>query len=204
VEWQRDLAISLVKVGDAIAATDRAAARANYERSRVIRERLAADDPGNLTAQRDVSLIHDRIGNVLAADERYEGVLASYRSSLAIRLKIAAANAANLGAQRDTALSRDLIGTRLFSLKRIDEAIKEFREGLAVIERYPAVDPDNPLWQIDLVLSLNKLALLGDDSRARFERALAILRQLDAAGRLAANQKGWIQALEEAIVALPK
>ena len=91
-DWQRDLAISLVKVGDAIAATDRAAARASYERSRVIRERLAAADPGNLTAQRDVSLIHDRLGNIHAADERYEDALASYRSSLAIREKVAAAD----------------------------------------------------------------------------------------------------------------
>ena len=60
--------------------TDRAAARASYERSRVIRERLAAADPDNLTAQRDVSLIHDRLGNIHAADERYEDALASYRA----------------------------------------------------------------------------------------------------------------------------
>jgi tetratricopeptide (TPR) repeat protein/energy-coupling factor transporter ATP-binding protein EcfA2 len=203
-DWQRDLAISLVKVGDAIAATDRPAARERYERSRVIRERLAAADPDNLTAQRDVSLIHDRLGNIHAADDRYEDALASYRSSLAIRVKVASADPANLGAQRDTVLSRDLIGTALFSLKRVDEAIKEFREGLVVIERYSASDPNNPRWQIDLALALNKLALIGDEPRARFERALAILRKLDAAGRLSANQKGWIQALEEGLAALPK
>ena len=63
-------------------ATDRAAARASYERSRVIRERLAAADPGNLTAQRDVSLIYDRIGNIHTADERYEDALAIYRAEL--------------------------------------------------------------------------------------------------------------------------
>ena len=54
------------------------------------------------------------------------------------------------------------------------------------------------------MLSLNKLALVGDEPRARFKRALAILRKLDAAGRLAANQKGWIQAIEEGLAALPK
>ncbi len=47
-------------------------------------------------------------------------------------------------------------------------------------------------------------AMVGDEPRARFERALAILRKLDAAGQLAANQKGWIQALEEGIAALPR
>jgi hypothetical protein len=54
------------------------------------------------------------------------------------------------------------------------------------------------------VLSLNKLALAGDEPRVRFERALAILRKLDAGGRLASNQKGWIQAIEEGLAALPK
>jgi eukaryotic-like serine/threonine-protein kinase len=203
-EWQRDLAISLVRVGDTVASTDRAAARASYERSRVIRERLAAADPGNLTARRDVSLIQDRLGNIHAADERYEDALASYRASFDIREKIAAADRANFGAQRDMAISHDLIGTTLVSLKRMEEAAREFRAGLAIIERYSATDPDNPRWQIDLVLSLNKLALVGDEPRARFERALAILRKLDAAGRLAANQKGWIQAIEQGLAALPK
>ncbi|HZO46767.1 MAG TPA: tetratricopeptide repeat protein [Xanthobacteraceae bacterium] len=204
VEWQRDLAISLVRVGDTIAATDRPAARASYERSRAIRERLAADDPGNLVAQRDVSLIHDRIGNIFSDDERYEDALVSYRSSLAIRAKVAAADPANFEAERDIAVSHDLVGTALFSLKRPDEAVKEFRAGLAVIERYAARNLDNPRWQIDLALALNKLAFIGDQPRARLERALAILRKLDGAGQLAANQKGWIQTLEEGIAALPK
>lgn len=55
-EWQRDLAITLVKIGDVMVATDRAAARAYYERSLIIRERLAAAGPGNLGAQRDNGL----------------------------------------------------------------------------------------------------------------------------------------------------
>ena len=72
----------------------------------------------------------------------------------------------------------------------MDEAVKEFRAGLAIIERYSASDPDNPRWQIDLVLALNKLALVGDEPRARFERALAILRKLDAGGTAAGQSEG--------------
>jgi tetratricopeptide (TPR) repeat protein/energy-coupling factor transporter ATP-binding protein EcfA2 len=203
-EWQRDLAISLVRIGDAIATTDREGARASYERSREIRGRLAAADPDNLLAQRDLALILDRIGNVLAADARHSDALASYRNSLAIREKVAALDRANPGAQRDLALSHDLIGTSLVALKRVDEAAAAFRASLAVIERYASNDPDNSRWQIDLILSLNKLALAGDAPRARFERALAIVRRLDAAGQLAADQKGWIQALEKTLAAMPQ
>lgn len=39
---------------------------------------------------------------------------------------------------------------------------------------------------------------------APYEGALAILRKLEAAGRLAANQKGWIQAIAEGLASLPK
>lgn len=203
-EWQRDLAISLVKIGDVVTASDRAAARAAYERSRTIREQLALDDPDNLIAQRDVSVIQDRIGNILAAEERFEDALASYRRSLAIREKVAAADPANFDAQRDVKFSHDLIGAALFSLKRLDEAVAAFRSSLAVIERYSANDPDNPRWQLDLVLALNKLALVGDESRARLERALAILRKLDAAGHLAADQRDWIPALTKVLAEPPQ
>jgi tetratricopeptide (TPR) repeat protein len=203
-EWQRDLAISLVKVGDAVVAIDRAAARAYYEKSSVIRERLAAADPSNMQAQRDLSTIYDRIGGMLNADGRYEDALAIYRRSLAIRQKVASADRANPTAQRDMALSHDLIGATLVSLKRMEEARKEFRAGVAVIERYSATDPDNVLWQLDLALSLYKLALLGDDPRPRLERALAIVRKLDAAGRLTAGQRAWVESLQQALAALPK
>lgn len=203
VEWQRDLAIALVRIGDTIAATDRAGARASYERSREIRKRLAAADPSNLLAQRDVALIFDRIGNIQAADARHAEALASYRDSLAIREKVAALDRANIGAQRDLALSHGLIGASLVALKQTEEAVAALRAGLTVVERYASSDPDNSRWQIDLVLALNKLALVGDAPRARFERALAILRKLDAAGQLAADQKGWIPALEKTIAAMP-
>ena len=60
------------------------------------------------------------------------------------------------------------------------------------------------LWQIDLVLALNKLALIGDEPRARFERAITILRKLDDAGRLTKEQQVWIGQLEQALASLPK
>jgi eukaryotic-like serine/threonine-protein kinase len=204
IEWQRDLAVSLLKVGDAIRPNDRNGARANYERSRIIRQRLAAEDPDNLLAQRDLSIVYDRIGDIHADDQRYEDALANYRNSLAIREKIATADPANVGALRDIALSHGFVGSALTVLKRIDEAKKSLLVALATVERYLASDPDNSVWQIDLVFALNRLAAAGDEPRARLEQALAILRKLDSAGQLDANQKAWIPIHEEAIAKLPK
>jgi hypothetical protein len=51
---------------------------------------------------------------------------------------------------------------------------------------------------------LFQLALAGDEPRARLERALAIMRKLETEGRLAANQKFWIEYIRQALAALPK
>ena len=88
------------------------------------------------------------------------------------------------------ALSHDLIGATLVSLKRVDEASRSSAPGSPSSSAIRRADPDNPRWQIDLVLALNKLALVGDEPRARFERALAILRKLDAAGTAGGQSEG--------------
>src|SRR5262249_11617578 len=137
-EWQRDLAISLVKVADAIVETNREEARTYYERSRRIREQLAESDPTNLTAQRDLALIYDRIGNLYTTDERYEEALDVYRKSLAIRQKAAAVDQGNPSAKRDVAISHNLVATTLSLLDRIDDAKLQWRAGLAVVEDYAA------------------------------------------------------------------
>jgi len=48
------------------------------------------------------------------------------------------------------------------------------------------------------------LAVIGDEPRARYERALAILRKLEREGKLPPNSKSWIGHLEEVLAALPK
>lgn len=140
---------------------------------------------------------------MLAADIRHEEALEFYRKSLAIREMIAAADRANFTARRDVALSHDLVATALFSLNRIEEARNVFLAGLAVIEDYARADPNNALHQMDLVIFLYKLAVLGDEPRARLERALAIIRRLDGEGKLNAAQKSWIEYIEEALKRAP-
>src|SRR5206468_7749198 len=154
-DWQRDLAIGLLKVADAIVATDREEARSDYERSRTIREQLASNDPDNLTAQRDLSTIYDRIGNVLLLDTLHQEALAIFRKGLTIRERIVSLDPRNMSAKRDVGFSHDRIATALQALGRIDDARAQFRTRLLVIEDYAPTDPTNAVWQIDPVLCLN-------------------------------------------------
>jgi hypothetical protein len=69
---------------------------------------------------------------------------------------------------------------------------------------HAAADRGDVTLQTDLAFSQWKLAQNSDDATVRLRAALAILRRLDADGRLTADKKNWITAIEQAIEALPK
>ena len=104
--------MSLDKVGDVkLQPGDRAGALAAYQESLDIRRKLAAADPGNAQAQRDVSVSLDKLGDVkLQRRRRPAGALAAYQESLDIRRKLAAHDPGNAQAQRDVSVSLDKVG----------------------------------------------------------------------------------------------
>jgi hypothetical protein len=63
--------------------------------------RLAASDPGNAGWQRDLSVSHNKLGDVQSAQGDLTAALASYRASLDIRARLAASDPGNAGWQRD-------------------------------------------------------------------------------------------------------
>ena len=86
------------------------AALTSYRASLAIAERLAKADPGNAGWQRDLSVSHNKIGDVQMAQGDLAGALTSYRASLAIRERLAKADPGNAGWQRDLSVSHDKIG----------------------------------------------------------------------------------------------
>ena len=68
-------------------------------------ERLAAADPGDAQAQRDLSVSHDKIGDIRARQGDLAAALAAFRASLAIRERLAAADPGDAQAQRDLVVS---------------------------------------------------------------------------------------------------
>jgi tetratricopeptide (TPR) repeat protein len=82
----------------------------NYQKALAIAERLAKADPGNAGWQRDLSVSHDRIGDVLRAQGDLAAALQSYRASLAIAERLAKADPGNAGWQRDLSVSHERIG----------------------------------------------------------------------------------------------
>ena len=91
----------------------------------------------------------------------------------------------------------------MLALDQRPQALDEFRASLAIQEKLLRDDPGSALWQTDLVIALRRLARAGDDPRGRLTRALEIARRLADEGKLAAHQRGWVEALERELHALP-
>ena len=187
-----------------VAQGDRTGALAAYREGLDIRHALAAKDPGNTLWQRDVYVSQIKVGNVLVAQGDRTGALAAYRAGLDIRRALAAKDPGNTLWQRDVSVSQDRVGDVLVAQGDLAGALAAYREGLDIRRALAAKDPGNTEWQTDVVLSLWRLALVGDDPHGRWNEALLILNRLKSQGRLTPAQQGWIGQIEGELAKLAR
>jgi len=134
-DWQRDLSVSHMKIGDVrVAQGDRPGALASYQGALAIAERLAQADPGNVGWQRDLSIAHERIGDVQVAQGDRPGALASYQATLAIAERLAQADPGNVGWQRDLIVSfaklNEVTGDRAYAERALSLALAMQQRGM--------------------------------------------------------------------------
>ena len=115
-----------------VAQGDLPAALTSYRASLAIAERLAKADPGNAGWQRDLSVSHDRIGDVQVAQGDLSAALTSYRASLAIRERLTKADPGNAEWQRDLSVSHDRIGDVQRAQGDLPAALTSYRASLAI------------------------------------------------------------------------
>ena len=107
-EWQRDLSVSLEKLGDlAVKQGDLAGALRYFTEDKTITERLAASDPANAVWQRDLSVSCWLIAaKVFQPQERWAEALALMEQGLRISERLAASDPTNVTWQNDVKKSR--------------------------------------------------------------------------------------------------
>ncbi len=137
-------------------AGDQAGALAAYQESLDIRRKLAAQDPGNAQAQRDVAVSLGKLGDVkLRAGDR-TGALAAYQESLGIARKLAAQDPGNARARSDLVV-------RLYKISTVVDPPKAraaLTEALAILEK---LDQEHKLaaaqknWPNLIRIALSKL-----------------------------------------------
>ena len=134
------------------------ALKAQGQSLRAIAAEMQAKDPGNAGWQRDLSVSHDRIGDVQQAQGDLAAALTSYQASHDIFERLAKADPGNAGWQRDLSVSHNKIGDVQRAQGDLAAARTSYQASLAIAERLAKADPGNAGWQRDLIVSYVKLA----------------------------------------------
>jgi tetratricopeptide (TPR) repeat protein len=117
-----------------------------------------AENAARRTANdRDLSVSHNKIGDVLKSQGDRRGALAAYRASHTIREALARRDPTNAGWQRDLSVNHDRVGDVLISQGDHDGALAAYRAGHGIADTLTLRDPTNIEWQRDLSVSHNKI-----------------------------------------------
>jgi tetratricopeptide (TPR) repeat protein len=141
-----------------------------------IARKLAAQDPGNAQAQRDVTVSLTNLGDVKLQGGDGAGALAAYQESLDIARRLAAQDPGNAQAQRDVSVSLNKLGDVKLQGGDGAGALAAYQKSLDIRHKLAAQDPGNAQAQRDVSVSLEKLGNVK-------------LQEGDGAGALAADQE---------------
>jgi len=183
---QRDLSISLERLGDAQAARqdDMAGARASYQDELAITRILAKADPSSAEEQRDLSVSLERIAYVQVIQGDLAGARASYQESLDIRRALAKADPTSAEEQRDLSVTLARIGSVQVDQGDLAGGRAAYQEALAIRRALAKADPNSPAEQYVLGNTLETIGdvqvRLGDlaGARASYQEGLDLRRTL--------------------------
>jgi tetratricopeptide (TPR) repeat protein len=136
---------------------DLGAALAAYHEAETIAGRLAASDPGNAGAQRDLSVMYNQVGGVQEAQGNLQAALISYQAAFAIQDHLATSDLSTPQWQRDLSRSYQRIGGVQQAQGNLPAALTSYQAGVAILDRLVNFDPVNAEWQRDLSVSYDRL-----------------------------------------------
>ncbi len=197
VKWQNDLAMGYVKLGDARAALGAPAEAAQiYAKALDLRRKLAALDPANADWQRSVALAQARLGDLAFKRQDFTEAERWFTAALKISQVLAEADPGNASRQQDLASDLDRLGDVALMQGDPMRARDLVRQSYAISAEMAARDPGNVENQLNLVASLVRMSIYEDDPKLRQREALAVLKALQAEGRLDPGRAGWIGLIE--------
>ena len=142
---------ALLRAGDLPAATGQLHAMHQQIQAR------AAAGPANTGWQRDLSVSHERLGDVARAAGDLAAARTAYQAALDIGARLAAADPANTQWQRDLSVSHNKLGDVAVAAGDLAAARTAYQVGLGIRTRLAAADPANVGWQHDLETMQQKI-----------------------------------------------
>ncbi|MEZ5940621.1 MAG: tetratricopeptide repeat protein [Planctomycetaceae bacterium] len=108
-------------------------------------------------AQRDLSVSHNKLGDVLRQMGQPQAALEHYEAGLKIREQLAAADERDAQAQRDLSISHNKLGNVLLQMGQPQAAFEHYEADLKISQQLAAADERDAQAQRDLSVSHNKL-----------------------------------------------
>ena len=202
---QRDVSVSLGRLADLKAAAgDRAGALALHEQALAIDQRLAGQDQDNPDRQIVLSYTLLRVGCFALAEAQVEKARLSFQESTAI-VRTMAARHPDVPDYRVRLVARNFQNAMTDALTVGGPSIEA--DAMELFRGYLRLDAisteDNLAARADVIGRMFCLRLIPGRDRAMLEADLAVVRELDAAGKVTALQRQWIALLEAALSAKP-
>ena len=179
---------ALLAAGDLPAATRQLQAIHNQVQVR------AAADPTNTQWQHDLSIIHNRLGDVAMAAGDLVTARDHFQADLDITAALAAAHPVNAQWQHDLSISYERLGDVAVAAGDLAAARTHHQAGNDIVARLAAADPANAQWQRQLSVShikLGEVAVAAGDlaaARGHYQASLDIAERLTAADP---GNTGW-------------
>lgn len=119
--------------------------------------RLVSLKPSHPKAQRDLSMSHDRMGDVLRQMGEPQMALSHYQASLEISEELAQAELGDANAQRDLSVSHNNLGNVMLQMGKPQVSLTHYQASLKICEQLAHAYPGDALAQRDLFIGYYKL-----------------------------------------------
>ncbi|MEP6903086.1 MAG: serine/threonine-protein kinase [Actinomycetota bacterium] len=167
-------------------------------------ESLNKKDTDALT-EHDLASSYDYAGEALLLAREPQKAKNEFQKSLAINEKLAAESPADDENKRGIATSETNLGKADLQLGKYDAALKNQQKAQTILEEIVNNDKGNSVPRFDLANVFRQLGEISAKQKnslqalAMFNRALEILRQLDAENSVTANDKKLLSELQDKI-----
>jgi serine/threonine protein kinase/DNA-binding SARP family transcriptional activator len=140
-----------------------------------ILEKLAAADPNNERAYREVGWGYYQLGQVELAAGNFASALESRRKAFTIREKVAAQDPKNVQARFDLGVAHGDLSEALSATGEYTQALGHAQQALSILQNLAAADPTNAVYQRNVGLCYEKFAqnyagLGGDEKHSIAQR----------------------------------
>jgi tetratricopeptide (TPR) repeat protein len=176
----------------------------NFEKKFEILNALQAKHADDLDLKSELSLVHQRLGQVYASAGDKPTGLNHLLLALENAQKLADENPENLELRNELSVSNNLLGNFYFDDKNLIEARKYYAADLKISHELADADAKNSEYQIGLAKSMLNAAHAEMDVRENLTSALTIMNELSKENDLKPADANFKNTLETEFAALPK